>query len=65
MIFTIRFKNQKTGRVYSLNCIAPDFSTCLEKISSIYGKNLVSITWEKFKNEEAMPDAISEKIQAQ
>ena len=64
MIFTIRFKNQNTGRVYSLNCIAPDFDTCLKKISSIYGKNLVSIAWEKNKNEEAMPDATHEKSEA-
>lgn len=61
MIFTIRFKNQNTGRVHNLNCIAPDFDTCLEKISSMYGKNLVSITWEKFKNEETMPNATPEK----
>lgn len=61
MIFTIRFKNQNTGRVYSLNCISPDFDTCLKKISSIYGKNLVSIAWEKNKNEEAMPNATPEK----
>ena len=64
MIFLVRFQNPRTGRLHSLNCIAPDFNECREKILSLYGDNLVSISWFREKNEEAMPGAISEKIQA-
>ena len=64
MIFLVRFQNTRTGRLHSLNCIAPDFNDCREKISSLYGANLVSITWFREKNEEAMPDAIPEKSEA-
>ena len=49
MNFTVRFKTP-TGRTFKLNCIADNFETCLEKISALYGKNLVSITYETQKN---------------
>lgn len=49
MNFTVRFK-VPTGRTFKLNCIADNFETCLEKISALYGKNLVSITYEAQKN---------------
>ena len=49
MNFTVRFK-APTGRTFKLNCIADNFETCLEKISALYGKNLVSITYETQKN---------------
>ena len=49
MNFTVRFKTS-TGRTFKLNCIADNFETCLEKISALYGKNLVSITYETQKN---------------
>ena len=64
MIFLVRFQNPRTGRLHSLNCIAPDFEDCREKISSLYGEKLVSITWFREKNEEAMPNATHEKIEA-
>ncbi len=57
MIFTISFKSPG-GRLCKLNCIAPDFETCLKKISSLYGKNLVSITYDLRKNSEATKDAL-------
>ena len=49
MNFTVRFK-APTGRTFKLNCIADNFETCLEKISALYGKNLISITYETQKN---------------
>ena len=49
MNFTVRFK-VPTGRAFKLNCIADNFETCLEKISALYGKNLISITYETQKN---------------
>lgn len=61
MIFTIRFRNPNSGRCHSLNCIAPGFYECLEKISSMYGKNLVSITYDCRKNEGGEQSALSEK----
>lgn len=58
MIFTITFKSPG-GRVCKLNCIAPDFETCLKKISSMYGKNLLSITYDVRKNLEEAANAVS------
>lgn len=58
MNFTILFKSP-TGRTCKLNCIAPNFETCLEKISALYGKNLVSINYELRKNSEAKNIAVS------
>ncbi len=58
MIFTISFKSPG-GRVCKLNCIAPDFETCLKKISSMYGKNLLSITYDVRKNLEEAANAVS------
>ena len=49
MNFTIQFKTP-TGRTAKLNCIADNFETCLEKISALYGKNLLSITYDLRKN---------------
>lgn len=57
MIFTIQFKSPG-GRTCKLNCIAPDFETCLKKISSMYGKNLLSITYDLRKNSEATENAL-------
>lgn len=58
MIFIVAFKSPG-GRVCKLNCIAPNFEECLKKISSLYGKNLISITYDLRKNSEAAADAIS------
>lgn len=58
MIFIVAFKSPG-GRVCKLNCIAPNFEECLKKISSLYGKNLISITYDLRKNSEATADAIS------
>ena len=58
MIFTIQFKSPG-GRLCKLNCIAPNFEECLKKISSMYGKNLVSITYDLRKNSEATENAVS------
>lgn len=58
MIFIISFKSPG-GRVCKLNCIAPDFETCLKKISSMYGKNLLSITYDVRKNLEEAANAVS------
>ncbi len=58
MIFIITFKSPG-GRVCKLNCIAPDFETCLKKISSMYGKNLLSITYDVRKNLEEAANAVS------
>lgn len=49
MIFIVSFKSPG-GRVCKLNCIAPSFEECLKKISSLYGKNLISITYDLRKN---------------
>lgn len=49
MNFTIQFKSPG-GRACKLNCIADNFETCLEKISALYGKNLISITYDLRKN---------------
>ena len=58
MIFIVAFKSPG-GRVCKLSCIAPNFDECLKKISSLYGKNLLSITNEVKKNSEATDKAIS------
>lgn len=58
MIFIITFKSPG-GRLCKLNCIAPNFEECLKKISSLYGKNLVSITYDLRKNSEASANAVS------
>lgn len=58
MIFIVAFKSPG-GRVCKLNCIAPDFETCLKKISSLYGKNLLSITYDVRKNLEEAANAVS------
>lgn len=58
MIFIICFKSPG-GRLCKLNCIAPNFEECLKKISSMYGKNLVSITYDLRKNSEATVDGLS------
>lgn len=58
MIFIITFKSPG-GRLCKLNCIAPNFEECLKKISSLYGKNLVSITYDLRKNSEATANAVS------
>ena len=58
MIFIVTFKSPG-GRVCKLNCIAPDFETCLKKISSMYGENLLSITYDLRKNSEATVNAVS------
>lgn len=58
MIFIIEFKTPG-GRTCKLNCIAPDFDTCLKKISDLYGKNLLRITYDLRKNSEATEDAVS------
>lgn len=52
MIFIVAFKSPG-GRVCKLNCIAPNFEECLKKISSLYGKNLISITYNLRENSEA------------
>lgn len=56
MIFIVTFKSPG-GRLCKLNCIAPDFETCLKKISDMYGKNLISITYDLRKNSEATANA--------
>ena len=58
MIFIVAFKSPG-GRVCKLNCIAPDFEACLKKISDMYGKNLLSITYDVRKNSEATVNAVS------
>lgn len=58
MLFIVVFKSPG-GRVCKLNCIAPDFETCLKKISSMYGKNLLSITYDVRKNLEEAANAVS------
>lgn len=58
MIFIVAFKSPG-GRICKLNCIAPDFETCLKKISSLYGKNLLSITYDVRKNLEEAANAVS------
>lgn len=58
MIFIVSFKSPG-GRICKLNCIAPDFETCLKKISSLYGKNLLSITYDVRKNLEEAANAVS------
>lgn len=57
MIFIIAFKSPG-GRVCKLNCIASDFDECLKKISSLYGENLISITYDLRKNSEATVNAV-------
>lgn len=59
MNFTIQFKSP-TGRMCKLNCIADNFETCLEKISALYGKNLLSITYELRKNPSNQMDQFLE-----
>lgn len=60
MIFTVIFKTE-TGRPCKLNCIASNFEECLEKISSLYGRKLVSISYEVSKNKEVISGALSRK----
>lgn len=58
MIFIVTFKSPG-GRLCKLNCIASSFEECLKKISSLYGKNLISITYDLRKNSEANANAVS------
>lgn len=58
MIFIVCFKSSG-GRLCKINCIAPNFEECLKKISLMYGKNLVSITYDLRKNTEATKNAVS------
>lgn len=58
MIFIVAFKTPG-GRVCKLNCIAPDFETCLKKISDLYGEKLLSITYDLRKNSEAAANGVS------
>ena len=58
MIFIVMFKSPG-GRVCKINCIAPNFETCLKKISDMYGKNLLSITYDVKKNLEEAANAVS------
>lgn len=58
MIFIITFKSPG-GRTCKLNCIAPDFETCLKKISSLYGEKLLSITYDLRKNLEVADNGLS------
>ena len=58
MLFIVQFKSPG-GRLCKLNCIASNFEECLKKISSLYGKNLISITYDARKNLEANIDAVS------
>ena len=51
MIFTAVIKT-KTGRTHRLNILAPNFETCLEKISSLYGVRLEKIEYDLRKNSE-------------
>lgn len=60
MIFIVSFKTPG-GRVCKLNCIAPDFETCLKKISGLYGTSLLSITYDLRKNSEATENAATRK----
>ena len=57
MIFIIAFKSPG-GRACKLNCIASDFDECLKKMSSLYGENLISITYDLRKNSEATVNAV-------
>lgn len=63
MVFTICFKTQ-TGRPCRLNCIASSFEECLEKISSLYGDRLLSISFDVKKNREVRYNAVSGKNRA-
>lgn len=58
MIFTVTFKSPG-GRVCKLNCIAPDFEECLKKISSMYGENLLSITYDLRKNSDTTVNIVT------
>ena len=58
MIFIVTFKSPG-GRVCKLSCIAPNFDECLKKISSLYGKNLLTITYDLKKNSEAINNSVS------
>lgn len=58
MLFIVAFKTPG-GRTCKLNCIAPNFDECLKKISSLYGKNLLSITYDVQKNSEATANGLS------
>lgn len=58
MLFIVQFKSPG-GRLCKLTAIAPNFDECLKKISSLYGKNLISITYDARKNSEANTNAIS------
>ena len=49
MLFTVTIKTQ-SGRTHKLNCIAPSFEECLEKISSLYGARLEKIEYDPRKN---------------
>ena len=58
MFFIVQFKSPG-GRLCKLTAIAPNFEECLKKISSLYGKNLISITYDVKKNSEASTNAVS------
>lgn len=58
MVFIVAFKSPG-GRTCKLNFIAPSFEICLKKISSMYGENLISITYDRRKNLEATTNAVS------
>ena len=58
MIFIVTFKSP-CGRLCKLNCIAPNFEKRIKKFSALYGKNLVSITYDLRKNSEATNSAVS------
>ena len=64
MNFTVCIKTP-TGRTAKLNCIADNFETCLKKISALYGKNLLSITYDLRKNPEATVNGVSRENFAQ
>ena len=59
MLFTVAIKNRNTGRCHNMNVLASDFETCLKKIFSLYGMDLVSITYDVRKNSGRVNDAVS------
>lgn len=51
MVFTaIVYKSESKVQKTSVTVIAENFEKALEKISSIYGKNLISLVYEVEKN---------------
>lgn len=63
MIFIVVFKTPG-GRTCKLSCIAPNFEECLKKISALYGKNLLSITYDVQKNSEVRTNVVSREKRA-